>query len=142
MRTTVDTLATQFQKPIVLAETQYPWTLADGNSLGNTVWEASQLIDAYPDSPGGQLSMVNDELSILAAAPGGLGMGDFYWEPEWIPGVSWAPYPTPPGPGSPDTNQTLFDFQGRALPSVGIFQDPVKICASYNPYNVPCVIGG
>jgi arabinogalactan endo-1,4-beta-galactosidase len=142
MRTTVNALATQFQKPIVLGETQYPWTLADGNDLGNTVWQASQLIDAYPDSPGGQISMVNDELSILAAAPHGLGMGDFYWEPEWIPGVSWAPYPTPPGPGGPTTNQTLFDFSGRALPSVGIFQDPVKICARYNPYNVPCVIGG
>lgn len=44
------------------------------------------------------------------------------------------------GPGGPDTNQTLFDFQGRALASIGIFQDPVKICAHYNPYNVPCVL--
>jgi arabinogalactan endo-1,4-beta-galactosidase len=91
MRKTVNNLATVFDKPIVLAETQYPWTLADGNNLGNSVWQPSQPVNGYVDSAGGQLSMVNDQLSILAAVPNGLGMGDFYWEPEWIPGVAWAP---------------------------------------------------
>lgn len=137
MRTTVDNLATVFNKPIILAETEYPWTLADGNNQGNSVWQPSQLINGYPDSAGGQLSLVNDELSILAAVPNGLGMGDFYWEPEWIPGVAWAPG----GQGSPDTNQTLFDFQGRTLPSIGIYQDPVKVCMMHSPLDVPCVIG-
>ena len=32
MKANVDALATQFHKPIVIAETQYPWTLANGNS--------------------------------------------------------------------------------------------------------------
>ena len=32
MRANVDELATQFHKPIVIAETQYPWTLANGNN--------------------------------------------------------------------------------------------------------------
>ena len=32
MRQNVDALATQFHKKIVIAETQYPWTLANGNS--------------------------------------------------------------------------------------------------------------
>ena len=35
-----------------------------------------------------------------------------------------------------------FDFQGAALPSIGLFQNPAQVCASYNPWNVPCVIGG
>jgi arabinogalactan endo-1,4-beta-galactosidase len=139
MRTTVDNLATQFQKPIVIAETQYSWTLANGDALGNDTWQPSQLTDGYPASPGGQVSIVNDELSILAAVPKGLGAGLFYWEPEWIPGVSWAPNASPPG--TPDDNETLFDFQGRALPSIDIFRDPVQVCASYDPYNVPCIIG-
>jgi Arabinogalactan endo-1,4-beta-galactosidase len=137
MRKTVNNLATLFNKPIVLGETQYPWTLADGNNLGNSVWQQSQLVNGYPDSAGGQLSMANDELSILAAVPNGLGMGDFYWEPEWIPGVPWAPGAS----GGPTTNQTLFDFQGRTLPSIGIYQDPVKVCMAYSPLSVPCVIG-
>lgn len=139
MRATVDNLATTVGKPIVLAENEVPWTLANGDDLGNDTWQPSQLVDGYPANPGGQISFVNDELSILAAVPNGLGDGLLWWEPEWIPGVDWAPNASPSG--SPDDNETLFDFQGRALPSVGIFQDPVTTCTAQDPYNVPCVIG-
>jgi arabinogalactan endo-1,4-beta-galactosidase len=139
LRANVDELATQFGKPIVIAETEYSWTLANGDALGNDTWQASQLIDGYPASPGGQLSMLNDELSILAAVPDGLGAGMFYWEPEWIPGVSWAPDSSPPG--TPDDNETLFNFQGQALPSIGMYENPVAICVRSNPYTSPCIIG-
>lgn len=140
MRTTVDNLANVLRKPVVIAETQYPWTLANGDTLGNSIWQPSQLTAGYPASPGGQISFVNDELSILAAVPHGLGAGLFYWAPDWVPGVSWAPGAQPPGTSL--DNQTLFDFQGRALPSIGIFQDPVTICAKNDPYgSVPCTIG-
>jgi arabinogalactan endo-1,4-beta-galactosidase len=144
MRANVDALAGQFGKPIVIAETQYAWTMANGNeqagdSTGDFVWQPSQLSAGYPATPGGQLSFVSDELSILAQVPGGLGMGLFYWSPDWIPGVGWEPGA---GVGSPNVNLTLFDFQGRALPSIGIFGNPAAVCESYDPWNVPCVIGG
>jgi arabinogalactan endo-1,4-beta-galactosidase len=144
MRANVDQLATQFRKPIMIAETQYAWTLANGNSplgdsTGDFVWQASQLSPGYPASPGGQLSFVTDELSILAQVPGGLGAGLFYWAPDWIPGVPWEPGP---GIGSPNVNLTLFNFEGAALPSIGIFQDPAAACARSAPGSVPCVIGG
>jgi arabinogalactan endo-1,4-beta-galactosidase len=144
MRQNVDALATQFHKPIIIAETQYPWTLANGNSpigdsTGNFVWETSQLSPGYPASPGGQLSFVSDELSILAQVPDGLGAGLFYWAPEWIPGVGWEPGA---GVGTPNANLTLFNSQGVALPSVGIFRNPAAVCQSYDPWDVPCVIGG
>ena len=143
MRANVDALATQFHKPIVIAETQYAWTLANGNSVagdstGDFVWEPSLLSAGYPATPGGQLSFVTDELSILAQVPDGLGAGLFYWAPDWIPGVGWEPGT---GVGSPNVNLTLFDFQGRALPSIGIFKNPAAVCESYNPGNVPCTIG-
>ncbi len=114
MRANVDALATQFHKPIVIAETQYPWTLANGNSpigdsTGDFVWQTSQLSPGYPASPGGQLSFLTDELSILAQVPDGLGAGLFYWAPDWIPGVAWEPGA---GIGSPNVNLTLFNFQG------------------------------
>jgi arabinogalactan endo-1,4-beta-galactosidase len=143
MRANVDALATQFHKPIIIAETQYAWTMANGNeqagdSTGDFVWQPSQLSAGYPASPGGQLSFVSDELSILAQVPQGLGAGLFYWSPDWIPGVGWEPGA---GVGSPNVNLTLFDFQGRALPSIGIFQNPAAVCESYNPWNVPCAVG-
>ncbi len=144
MRTNVDTLATKFGKPIIIAETQYPWTLANGNSplgdsTGDFVWETSQLAPGYPASPGGQLSFVTDELSILAQVPGGLGAGLFYWAPDWIPGVPWEPGT---GVGSPNVNLTLFNFEGAALPSIGIFQNPAAVCERYAPGSSPCVVGG
>ncbi len=144
MRQNVDALATQFHKPIVIAETQYAWTLANGNnaigdSTGDFVWETSQISAGYPASPGGQLSFVTDELSILAQVPDGLGAGLFYWAPDWIPGVGWEPGA---GIGSPNVNLTLFNFEGAALPSIGIFRNPAAVCASYDPSEVPCVIGG
>jgi arabinogalactan endo-1,4-beta-galactosidase len=135
LRDNVDKLATQFGKDIVIAETQYAWTLANGDTTGDFVWQASQTEAGYPLSPGGQLSLESDVLSILAQAPGGHGAGLFYWEPEWIPGVGWEP-----GAGTPNDNLTLFDFQGRALPSIGLFQNPTAECRSVNPYAVPCVI--
>jgi hypothetical protein len=55
--------------------------------------------------------------------------------PEWIPGVG-----REPGAGTPNDNLTLFSFQGTALPSVGIFRSPAAVCASYDPYDVPCVV--
>jgi arabinogalactan endo-1,4-beta-galactosidase len=142
MKQNVDALATQFRKPIVIAETQYAWTLANGNSAlgdstGDFVWEPSQVSAGYPASPGGQLSFVTDELSILAQVPDGLGAGLFYWAPDWIPGVGWE---LGTGVGSPNVNLTLFDFQGRALPSIGIFRNPAAVCESYDAGNVPCVI--
>jgi arabinogalactan endo-1,4-beta-galactosidase len=144
LKQNVDNLATTFHKPIIIAETQYPWTLANGNSpigdsTGDFAWETSQLEPGYPASPGGQLSFVTDELSILANVPDGLGEGLFYWAPEWIPGVPWEPGA---GIGSPNTNLTLFNFQGTALPSIGIFENPAAVCQSYDPWDVPCVIGG
>jgi arabinogalactan endo-1,4-beta-galactosidase len=144
LRANVDGLATEFGKPIVIAETQYPWTLANGNSplgdsTGDFAWETSQIEPGYPATPGGQLSFVTDELSILANAPDGLGAGLFYWAPDWIPGVPWEPGA---GIGSPNVNMTLFNFEGQALPSINIFGNPAAVCERANPGIVPCVIGG
>jgi arabinogalactan endo-1,4-beta-galactosidase len=137
LRANVDGLAAEFGKPIIIAETQYPWTLANGNSplgdsTGDFAWEQSQIEPGYPATPGGQLSFVT-------TAPDGLGAGLFYWAPDWIPGVPWEPGT---GIGSPNVNMTLFNFEGQALPSIGIFENPATVCERANPGSAPCVVGG
>lgn len=122
LRANVNDLAVRYGKDLMIAEIQYAWTLGYGDSTNNFVWQESQLEPGYPASPAGQGSLVNDVLSILAAAPGGRGDGLFYWEPEWVPGVGWEP-----GAGTPNDNLTLFDFEGAALPSIGIFENPAYI---------------
>ena len=136
LRANVDDLAVRYGKDIMVAETQYAWTFANGDTTDNFVWTQSQLSDGYPASPGGQLSFVSDVLSILDQVPGGHGAGLFYWEPEWIPGVGWEP-----GAGTPNDNLALFDFQGHALPSIGIFESPPAVCARSNPTaGLPCTL--
>lgn len=121
LRQNVNDLAARYGKDIMIVETQYPWTLQNGDEMPNFVWTESQLPAGYPASPRGQISFVNDLLSILAQIPGGHGAGIFYWEPEWIPGVGWEP-----GAGTPNDNLTLFDFQGHALPSINIYGNPIE----------------
>src|SRR5690349_12134283 len=79
LRANVNDLAARYGKDVMVAEIQYAWTLGYGDSTNNFVWQESQLEPGYPASPEGQLSFVNDVLSILAAVPGGRGDGLFYW---------------------------------------------------------------
>jgi arabinogalactan endo-1,4-beta-galactosidase len=135
MRANVDDLAVRYRKLIVIAESQYPWTLANGDNTGNFVWQASQVEPGYPATPGGQISFYNDMFSILAQVPDHRAIGFFYWEPEWIPGVGWEP-----SAGTPNDNLTLFSFTGQSLPSVGLFQSPLAVCARYAPMTQPCEV--
>ena len=113
LRANVDDLATRYHRDVAVVETQYGWTLDNGDALGDFLWQRSQLLPGYPASPGGQLAYLSDLQSIVAAVPGHHGLGVFYWAPAWIPGVGWSP-----GEGTPNDNLTLFTFQGRALPAV------------------------
>jgi arabinogalactan endo-1,4-beta-galactosidase len=123
LRANMNDLAGRYDRDVAVVETQYGWTLDNGDALGNFLWQESQLLPGYPASPEGQLSFLSDLLSIVAAVPGHHGAGLFYWGPEWVPGVGWAP-----GEGAPNDNLTLFDFQAHALPSVD-FPDPSRATA-------------
>lgn len=125
LRTNINDLATRYNKDLMIVETQYGWTLQNGDFLGNFLWQDSQLMPGYPATPGGQVGFVSDLVSALAAVPGGHGAGVFYWQPEWIPGVGWTP-----GDGTPNDNLTMFDFTGQALPSVQ-FVDPLRACREF-----------
>jgi arabinogalactan endo-1,4-beta-galactosidase len=126
LRANVDDLAQRYGRDVAVVETQYGWTLDNGDSENNFLWTPDLLVSGYPATPDGQLGFASDLLSILSAVPGGRGLGVFYWQPEWIPGVGWQP-----GAGTPNDNLTLFDFSGRALPGVG-FAEPLRACAQYD----------
>ncbi|MEO7059133.1 MAG: glycosyl hydrolase 53 family protein [Lapillicoccus sp.] len=111
-------LATRYGKDLIVAETAYPWTLANGDDLTNILNSRSQLPDAriWPPTPQGQLAYFTALRGVFDHVPGGHGLGFMSWEPEWIPGVGWTP-----GQGNPNDNLTLFDFHGRALPALQAF---------------------
>jgi arabinogalactan endo-1,4-beta-galactosidase len=111
----LDDLATRYGKPIVVVETAYPWTMADGDDLANSISDPAQLPEgsAYPPTPAGQAAYFAALRQVIRGVPDSLGAGFFAWEPEWLPGVGWEP-----GAGNPNDNLTMFDHQGRALPSL------------------------
>ncbi|WP_188881671.1 glycosyl hydrolase 53 family protein [Alicyclobacillus cellulosilyticus] len=116
-RDNIRALAQRYHKPIVVAETQYPWTTANADGTPNQVDATTPLLPGYPATPDGQASFVRDIVSLVAALPNHLGLGVFYWEPAWLPGVGWEP-----GAGTSADNLTEFDWQGRALPAVDAYQ--------------------
>jgi arabinogalactan endo-1,4-beta-galactosidase len=117
MQANLNDLATRYQKDIVLVETAYPWTFADGDNYANSVTASTPLQTSYPATPAGQLGYMQNLLSILTQVPGSHGLGVVYWEPDWIPGAGWEP-----GAGDAWDNMTLFDWKGQTLPSIACYE--------------------
>ncbi len=78
-------VADNYDKEVLVAETSWAWTLADGDGHDNTVRVGSNDSgNAYPFSQQGQA----DELvaaTQAVTAVGEKGLGVFYWENAWIP---------------------------------------------------------
>jgi arabinogalactan endo-1,4-beta-galactosidase len=117
LQTNLNDISPRYQKDIVIAETAYPWTFADGDSEPNSVPPATPLQTIYPATPTGQLDFMRNLLSIVQQVPHDRGLGVVYWEPEWIPGVGWEP-----GGGDGWDNMTLFDWNGKALPAIACYK--------------------
>ncbi|MCR5279568.1 MAG: glycosyl hydrolase 53 family protein [Lachnospiraceae bacterium] len=137
-----------YGKDVLVAETSYMFTTADGDGTGNSV----STKDLQKDYAATAQSQVNSVRDVCEAVVNAGGLGVFYWEPAWIPvnhydpskqgageileankkaweelGSGWATSyagsydPNDAGRyygGSSWDNQAWFDFDGRALPSL------------------------
>lgn len=109
MQTNVNDLANRYGKPIVIAETAYPFTLGWNDNTGNFVGLSSQLLPGYAATAQGQSDFVRDVAAIVKNVPSGRGMGVAWWAPEFS---AFA------GLGSPWENLALVDFAHAALPAL------------------------
>ncbi|MCM1538247.1 MAG: glycosyl hydrolase 53 family protein [bacterium] len=116
MKANIDNIYERFGKQTVLAETAYPFTNDNADSKSNMVSEADLKGVGFEASEENQRRVLELIMNAVADCEGGLGI--FYWEPAWLAvegaGVS-------KGSGNEWENQTLFDFEGRALPAVRAF---------------------
>jgi arabinogalactan endo-1,4-beta-galactosidase len=139
-------VATNYDKKVMVAETSYPYTTADGDGHENTApKEFGQTLN-YPITVQGQANCIRDVIQAVANV-GEAGIGVFYWEPAWIPvgppnqleknrelweqyGSGWATsfageYDADAANwygGSAVDNQALFDFTGHPLASLNVFK--------------------
>lgn len=123
LQTNLNDMAARYNKPVLVVETSYPFTLADKDGWEQVINLPTELTAGYPATPAGQAANLRDVMSIVRAVPGGLGWGVVYWEPAWtaVKGNGWDP--DDPASGNAWENQALFDFAGRPLPAMREFRN-------------------
>lgn len=126
-------ISKRYGKDVMIVETAYGWTLGDGDGLGNSFYTTEESVGGYPASAAGQMAYIRDLAEIVRDVPNGRGRGIFWWEPAWLPveGANWGTeagklYNNDTGLlSNPWDNQTLFDFDGNALPTLAVFDEGV-----------------
>ena len=115
-------LAAHYQKKVVIAETAYPFTLANADAQKNAAHSADQLTPSYPATEAGQAANLRDVMAVVRAVPDSRGLGIFYWEPTWtaVPGNGWNP--ADPTSGNEWENQALFNFDQRPTLALNEFK--------------------
>jgi arabinogalactan endo-1,4-beta-galactosidase len=109
LRSSCFNLSSEFERPVYLVESSYPFTLGWADWTNNHIGSADQIMGAFPPSRAGQKAFL-DELRNLTDS---LGTGMMYWGGELVA------YKGPQAQdGSPYENQALFSFNGVALPAI------------------------
>jgi arabinogalactan endo-1,4-beta-galactosidase len=116
LQTTLTNLTNRYDKPVIVAETAYPWTLGWNDWTNNIIGQESQTIAGYPATPAGQKQFLTDLKQKIKAIPNEKGIGFCYWAAEWI-----AFKGTEGTNASPWENLALFDFESKALPAWVVF---------------------
>ena len=144
LRQVLGEIAETYGKKVMVMETSYAYTLEDGDFSGNTIGEGGGYEKYWPVTVQGQSNALQDVVRTVQEA-GGIGV--CWWEGAWIPvgtesfeensrlwetyGSGWASSfagsydPVDAGKyygGCACENQAMFDFEGRALPSLATFR--------------------
>ncbi len=119
LRSNMNDISARYKKDVVVAETGYAYTLQDADPTANLFTESDQTAGGYKATLQGQATAIRDVIEAVAKVPDSRGLGVFYWEPDWyaVPGAGWQT-----GAGDTWDNQALFDGQGNALPTMGVFR--------------------
>ena len=111
LRTCLNNAANRYGKPLIIAETAFPWT-------------GSTNIVGIPATPEGQTQFVTELAKIVKAVPNQRGVGICWWGTEYVrlEGVALAGF----------DRRSFFDYGGNALPVVNAFGQlaaPIKMRA-------------
>jgi arabinogalactan endo-1,4-beta-galactosidase len=120
MTSVVADMKSRYGKPVVIAETAYPFTAANADSQPNAV-TGSAPCSGYSATWSGQASNFT---AVQNAARSGGAIGVFYWEPTWyaIAGNGWDPANIN-GTGDEWDNMAVFDWTGHLVTP----QDSVEV---------------
>jgi len=112
--TVITDMRSRYGKPVVLAETAYPFTAANADSEPNAIGNAT--CDGIPLTWAGQ---AQEFTWVQNTARNAGAIGVFYWEPTWyaIRGNGWDPANIN-GTGNQWDNMATFDWTGHVNPNI------------------------
>lgn len=115
VKSTLTALYQTYNKPTMIAETAYPFTLQWNDWTNNLLGDNSQIIyPAYPATPEGQKNFITQLKAVCKSTSGCTGIA--YWGGELVAFDG----PTSAN-GSPWENQALYDFSNKVLPVITAF---------------------
>ncbi|WP_449462655.1 glycoside hydrolase family 53 protein [Tardisphaera miroshnichenkoae] len=117
LESNLNDVAVRYGKPIVVAETAYPWKGVHENDLQ----APAQSAQPYEASKEGQRRFLGDLIDIISRVPNGLGMGLFYWEGLWVSRGVCAGWKS--GEPSNWSHLALFDEEGQPLPALRLLKE-------------------
>ena len=129
-----NTISKQYDKDILIMETGFNWNDTKKNGYGGQLVEADVYKDKYPPTKDGHAGFIADLINGLKGVEGGRCLGILYWDPCMIhvedidnPNESLSGWAIRESDDNPDTNvvenTTLFDFDGKAIPTVDVFKN-------------------
>ena len=114
LETDLKNLASLVQKPVMIAETSYPFTFEWYDWTNNVIGDTQQILPQIPATRAGQLAFMQEVKRISTSTSQLIGFA--YWGGEWI-----AYKGTQATDGSPWENQAFYDFNKQVLPVIEVF---------------------
>lgn len=115
---TLNNVAVTFNKPILMVEVAYPFTLQWNDNQNNYIGSINQTIPEFLPTPQGQKAYLEWLITTIKNIPNNKGIGFCYWAPDW---VAFPNNETTSTNGTSWENQCLFDFDLKALPALNTF---------------------
>lgn len=120
VKTKLNSLATTFNKAILMVEVAYPFTLEWNDHVTNFIGDSSQILSEFPATPAGQKAFFEWLVTTIKSIPNQKGIGFCYWAPDW---VAFSGNENTSTNGSAWENQCMFDFDHQALPVFDVFRE-------------------
>lgn len=113
LQAVIKTLETTYKKPVMIAETAYPFTMQWDDNTNNIFGAADMLYPGYEATAEGQALFTKKLMAVEHSNTYKNHAGICWWAPEWI-----AFKGNTATDGSPWENLCLFDFSNKALPAL------------------------
>jgi arabinogalactan endo-1,4-beta-galactosidase len=107
-------LNTMFKKPVVIAETSYPFTFGYNDWTNNIIGDSTQILPQFKATEQGQKEYMQAILSLTKTTPNVLGF--CYWGADYVSFKG-----NQAKDGSSYENQAFWNFNNRALPVLEIY---------------------